>query len=126
MASSGKGAKRKGDAAEREAAGLLSHHLGTVVRRKLGAGRQDDTGDLDGLPDCVIQVAHWADQMAAIRQKPEAVELQRHNADATFAATMVRLRGGGWRVVMTPEQFATWAREALPWEANNDQTTGGP
>ena len=31
--------KRKGDAAEREAAQLLSDLLGLVVRRKLGAGR---------------------------------------------------------------------------------------
>ena len=41
--------KRKGDAAEREAAQLLSDLLGLVVRRKLGAGRTTraggDTGD---------------------------------------------------------------------------------
>jgi hypothetical protein len=41
------------------------------------------------------------------------VERQRERAGTTFVATMVRLRGGVWRVVLTPEQFAVWAREAL-------------
>ena len=42
-------AKRRGDSAEREAAALLSLLLARPIRRKLGAGRQDDQGDLDGL-----------------------------------------------------------------------------
>ena len=42
--------KNKGDAAEREAAKLLAEATGLPVRRKLGAGRQDDVGDLDGVP----------------------------------------------------------------------------
>jgi hypothetical protein len=37
-------AKRKGDAAEREAAALLHDLTGWPVRRKLGAGRTDDEG----------------------------------------------------------------------------------
>ena len=49
--------KRKGDAAEREAAELLSEATGFSVRRKLGAGRQDDEGDLEGIPKTVIQIA---------------------------------------------------------------------
>ena len=106
-------AKRKGDDAEREAAAVLSDLLGFPVRRKLGAGRFDDVGDLDGLSDTVIQVAAWADALRAVRVKPVAAELQRDAAGATFAATMVRMRGGLWRVALTPEQFATWAREAL-------------
>ena len=40
-----------GTSAEREVAALLSDLLGFRVRRKLGAGRADDTGDLDGIPD---------------------------------------------------------------------------
>ena len=35
------------------------------------------------------------------------------NAGATFAVTLVRLRGGVWRAVLTPEQLATWMREAI-------------
>lgn len=100
--------KRKGDSAEREAAQLLSDLLGVPVRRQLGAGRQDDVGDLDGVPGHVIQVASWADTAAAARIKPAAAEQQRRNAGAAHAATLVRFRGGTWRVVLTLEQWAAY------------------
>ncbi len=103
--------KRKGDSAEREAAELLTDLLNIPVRRKLGAGRQDDTGDLDGVPDHVIQVASWKDTAAAAVQKPRGAEQQRINAQAQQAATLVRFRGGTWRVVLTLEQ---WARYVQP------------
>ena len=105
-------AKDKGDRAEREAAALLADLLGYKVRRKLGAGRADDTGDLDGVPDTVVQVADWADALRAVRHKPIGAEAQRENAGATFAFSMVRLRGGVWRCVLTPEQMATYVRES--------------
>lgn len=100
--------KRKGDSAEREAAQLLSDLLGVPVRRQLGAGRQDDVGDLDGVPGHVIQIASWADVAAAARIKPAAAEQQRRNAGAAHAATLVRFRGGTWRVVLTLEQWAAY------------------
>ena len=100
--------KAKGDRAELEAAELLTELLGTTVRRKLGAGRQDDTGDLDGVPDHIVQVANWADTAAAARVKPKEAEDQRENAGVEFAATLVRFRGGKWRVVLTPEQWAKY------------------
>lgn len=100
--------KAKGDRAELEAAELLTDLLGTTVRRKLGAGRQDDTGDLDGVPDHIVQVANWADTAAAARVKPREAEDQRENAGAEYAATLVRFRGGNWRVVLTPEQWARY------------------
>ena len=103
--------KRKGDSAEREAAEILTDLLNLPIRRKLGAGRQDDTGDLDGVPDHVIQVANWADTAAAARIKPQGAEQQRINANATHAATLVRFRGGTWRVVLTLEQ---WRRYVQP------------
>lgn len=102
--------KRKGDSAEREAADILSELLNTPVRRKLGAGRQDDTGDLDGVPDHVIQVASWKDTAAAAVQKPCGAEQQRINAQAQHAATLIRFRGGTWRVVLTLEQWAAYLR----------------
>ena len=105
--------KRKGDQAERELATLLADHLGITIRRKLGAGRQDDTGDLAGIPNTIAQVANWTDALRAIREKPEAADRQRGNAAATYAVTFIRLRGGLWRAVLTIDQWATYARETL-------------
>jgi hypothetical protein len=102
--------KAKGDRAELEAAALLTEALGLPVRRKLGAGRADDTGDLDGVPGHVVQVASWKDEAAAARVKPPEAERQRINANATHAATLVRFRGGTWRVVLTLEQWSRYVR----------------
>jgi hypothetical protein len=103
-------AKRKGDSAEREAAELLSQITGFPVRRKLGAGRQDDEGDLDGIPNHAVQIANWADTAAAARIKPKGAQVQADNAGADFAATLVRFRGGTWRVVLTVEQWAAYLK----------------
>lgn len=101
--------KTKGDAAERQAAERLSELTGLPVRRKLGAGRTNaaggDTGDLEGIPGHAIQVANWADTAAAARIKPQGAEEQAVNAGVSYAATLVRFRGGTWRVVLTPEQW---------------------
>lgn len=102
--------KAKGDRAEREAAELLTELLGVPVRRKLGAGRQDDTGDLDGVPGHAVQVASWADTARAALIKPREAEAQRGHAGADHAATLVRFRGGSWRVILTPEQWAALLR----------------
>ena len=109
--------KRKGDGAEREAAELLSALLALTVRRKLGAGRTTsaggDTGDLDGVPGHVIQVASWANVAAAAHIKPAEASRQADHAGEPFAATLVRFRGGTWRVVLTPEQWAAYLRLML-------------
>lgn len=104
--------KRKGDAAEREIAAMLSDELGVNVRRKLGAGRKDDTGDLDGLRLTTVQVANRKNVADTVRNKPLECEQQRRNAGDPFAVTFVRLPKGEWRAVMTIEQFSTWWREA--------------
>lgn len=87
-------AKVKGDRGEREAAALVA--------------------DLTGVPATVLQVAAWADVARAAREKPAAAEAQRVNAGATFAATLVRFRGGTWRVVLTPEQWAAYVFNSQP------------
>jgi hypothetical protein len=102
--------KRKGDRGELEAAAILTEALGVSVRRKLGAGRQDDTGDLDGVPGHVVQVANWADTAAAARVKPPAAEQQRINAQVDHAASLIRFKGGNWRVVLTLEQWARYVK----------------
>ncbi len=114
--------KAKGDRCEREVQGILRDLLGVPARRKLGAGRQDDMGDIDGVPDTVIQCASIARLNVAVRQKPLDCETQQARAGATFGATFVRLVGGDYRVVMTPEQFATFWREAAPASAGTSTT----
>ena len=105
--------KRKGDSAEREAARLIHDLLGFEVRRELGAGRLDDMGDLRGVPNTVIQVVNSKDYSLGVVHKPVAAEAQRLNAKASFAATFMRLRGGSFRVILTPDQWATLVRESL-------------
>ena len=105
--------KRKGDRGEIEVANLIRDELGYPARRKLGAGRLDDVGDIDGVPRHVIQVANWADVQRAAREKPIAAETQRAIAGEPFVATFVRFRGSTWRVVLTPTQWADLVREAL-------------
>jgi hypothetical protein len=78
----------------------------------LGAGRKDDCGDMSGVPHTAIQVVNTQNLTRAVRVKPLECELQRANAGVPFAATFVRLRGGDYRVVMTPEQFFVLWREA--------------
>jgi hypothetical protein len=106
--------KRKGDRAELGVQALIRDLLGWPARRKLGAGRLDDIGDIDGVPDTVIQVADWKDTIAALRLKPLECEVQQERAGATFGATFLRLRGGGYRVILTETQWATYARESQP------------
>lgn len=108
-------AKRKGDTAEREAAQLIADLIGVPARRKLGAGRTDDEGDIDGVPDTVVQVVSRATDVVAVAvvRKPVEADRQAVNAGATFSATFVRVRGGTWRVVLTPEAWATYWREAV-------------
>ncbi len=105
--------KRKGDRAELEVERLLQEELGLPARRKLGAGRKDDQGDIDGIPDTVIQVTAKADLARAIREKLPEVEQQRQRAGATYSAVFARRRGGEWVVVMTPSQWCALIRETL-------------
>ena len=104
--------KRKGDKAELELAALLDDLLGVKARRMLGAGRTDDVGDIHGVPDTTIQCANWANVCAAVSVKPGECEQQQANAGSTFGATFLRMRGGRWVVALTPEQWATYWREA--------------
>jgi len=106
-------AKRKGDAAELEAARLLADLTGFPVRRKLGAGRADDTGDLWGIPDTVVQIKAYTDTQRAIREGLPELRTQQANASTPFAALLVRRHGKKeWVAVMGLDQFATLLREA--------------
>ena len=104
--------KRKGDKAELEVQALIRDLTGWPVRRKLGAGRADDMGDIDGVPYTVVQVASYKDLARGIREKVPACVEQQTRAGATFGATFLRLQGGRYVVCLSPEQWATYAREA--------------
>ena len=105
--------KRKGDKAEREAAEILTEVTGFECQRNLSAGIPGDVGDIYGIPNCVVQICDWKDKSKACLVKPREVEIQRQTADVKFATSMVRFRGGQWRMVLTPEQFNTLLQAAL-------------
>lgn len=105
-------AQRKGSRAELEAAHLLAELTGWPVRRKLGAGRLDDTGDLDGIPNTTIQVKNYADPLRAIREGLPALRTQQTNAASRYGALLVRRRGGHWTAVMDIDQLATLLTDA--------------
>jgi hypothetical protein len=103
--------KHKGDRGELEIQELLRELLKLPkVRRALGAGRSDDVGDIDGVPNTAIQVAWWNSPMTAINAKIESTEIQRRNRRVRFAALFVRRtrsrNGPKWIVVLTPDQWA--------------------
>lgn len=105
--------KRRGDAAEREIAKILADLTGHPVRRKLGAGRQDDQGDIDGVPSTTIEVKAFKDTTRGIREGLDDLEREHANTDNTYAVCFVRRPGGRWIAVMTPEQWAIYHRETL-------------
>jgi len=104
--------KRKGDKYELEAARLLTDHTGWPVRRKLGAGRTDDSGDLDGLPDTCVQVKAYRDVQRAVREVLDELPGQQSNSGCAFGFGMVRRPGGRWFAVMSVEQVCCLLREA--------------
>jgi Holliday junction resolvase len=106
-------AKNKGDRAEREIAAILSDQLGIDIRRKLGAGRQDDEGDLHGLPECTVEVKNYRDIAAAVRDGLDDLQREQRNACTPFGAAFIRRPGGRWFVAMSVEQFVTIYREAM-------------
>ena len=109
-------AKAKGGRGELEVARLLADLTGWPVRRKLGAGRADDTGDIHGLPETTCQVKSYADVLRAIREGLPELRAQQANAGTPFAALAVRRPRqpavSRWMVVMDLDQFATLLREA--------------
>jgi hypothetical protein len=104
-------AKVKGDRGELEVQDLLRGLLSIpTIRRELGAGRLDDRGDIDGVPDTALQVARTKAKYltAVIKKKTIEVESQRRNRRVRLAASFIRWdRGPGWIVVMSPQQWAT-------------------
>jgi hypothetical protein len=98
---------RKGSQFERDVVHYLRDHGHPYAERAYGAGRQDDTGDIDGLPGWVLELkcckslalAGWCDE----------AEAERVNARRPMAAVVAKRRGksvGDSYVVMPLRQFA--------------------
>jgi hypothetical protein len=103
---------RKGNKAELEVARLLADLTGFRVRRKLGTGRSDDEGDLEGLPDCVAEVKAYRSTGEGVNAALADLERERVNAGTTFAVGLVKRPRAGWCAVMELEHFAALLREA--------------
>ena len=111
---SGTTSLRKGERAEREAAALLADELGVSCRRRLGAGRHDDMGDLElpGEFSCAIQVADWEHIATALVRKVYDANEQADRAGLDYGVAMLRIKGGTWRVAMDVATFCDLLREA--------------
>lgn len=99
-------AARKGSQFERDVVAYLREQGFPYVERAYGAGRPDDTGDLDGIPGwCFelknhqrIDLAAWADEARA----------EQAHARAQHCAVIAKRRGkpvGRAYVVLDLEQF---------------------
>jgi hypothetical protein len=97
--------KTKGDRAERDIAHRLTELLQRPVRRKLGAGRADDTGDIDGLHDWTIQVKDCRDIARTIREGMRQLAQQQENAGTSNGVLLIKQTGGTWLAIMTVEQW---------------------
>jgi hypothetical protein len=105
--------KRKGDHAERELAGILTDQLGQRVRRKLGAGRMDDEGDIEGLDNVTIEVKSYSDVARAVRDGLDDATREQTNAATPFGVAFIRRPGGRWFAAQTIEQWCAMYRETL-------------
>jgi hypothetical protein len=104
---------RKGNSAELEVAKILAAELGVRVRRKLGAGRLDDEGDLDGLTSTTVEVKAYSDTLRAIREGLADLEREHANSGDDFAVAFIKRPRSGWIAVMTVPQFCALWREAI-------------
>jgi hypothetical protein len=85
--------QRKGHQAELEAAAELARLTGWPVRRRLQEGRNDDAGDLEGVPDTCLQVKWRTDMVRACREGLAAVRYQRERSGAAYGVALVRRQG---------------------------------
>ena len=104
----------KGPVREREVAAIFQASGFTKARRALGAGRKDDVGDIDGVPNLCIQVAGRKTGLAAvIDEKLPATEQQRLNRGTVFTSLWVRMDRKPFIVVLSPKQFLLLFKYAL-------------
>jgi hypothetical protein len=119
--------KRKGDVAELELAKLLADSLGIPVKRMLGAGRQEDCGDLHGLTDWTAEVKNYANVADGINEGLRDLDREQANAGTPFGVVFVRRRGGRWLAVMDVDRWCSVYRETTAqrhgggWDESDDE-----
>lgn len=117
--------KAKGDMAELEVAKLLSDLTGWEVKRKLGAGRHEDTGDLHGIPDCTIQVKNRPNGLLeSISRGLPQLRIQQANAGSRFGFLLARRKGAKWIAVLELDQIA--ALLVAAFDRGGSLSEGGP
>lgn len=108
-ASNGAGPGRTGKATELDACRLLAELTGYPAERAIGEGRKGDRGDLHGLPRTCVQVSRCgaapAEAWARARAKAAACQTQQGRARADYGVTLLRVRTGPWRAVLTAAQW---------------------
>ena len=111
----GKASKNKGDRFERSCAEYLTNNTKFTVRRRFGAGANEDRGDLEGLPGITIQAADWANKTDALRIKPPQADIQAARThESMIGVTAIKLRGGEMRFVFTQEAFCKLINKLTP------------
>lgn len=104
-------AVERGKRAEREVMALIERETGWKVRRRL-AGRVDDVGDLEGVPETCVQIKSYADITRGLREGLAELPAQTAEAGATYGVLFLKRRGPNWAVCMSPETFFALLREA--------------
>jgi len=104
--------KAKGDRGEREAVVVLCQLAPDLVlpnaRRKLGAGRKDDIGDLEVFPDVTIQVKTMSDVVTALRHAAIGAAIQGERAETAYQMGMVPIPRARAKAVR-------WLAAAIDW-----------
>lgn len=112
----GKMSRNKGAAAEREFTTLLSDHLGTQIKRKLGQAR--DSGD-----DC-----QWGKYRFEIKRRETLAvmdwcrQIESHCHGDEVPVVAFRQNGQAWRVVLRLTDFLPLMQGELIGSGNADKT----
>ncbi len=112
--------KRKGSQFERDVAGFLRAHGFPYAERAYGAGRNDDRGDLDGLPGFVVECkAHRELNLA--RFVDEAIVEAANAGPGIVPVVVAKRRHRATADAYVVMRLADWA--ALASEASGPQSS---
>ena len=113
--------KNKGDQGERDAVEMFQTLAPDLVlpnaRRKLGAGRRDDMGDLDVFNDVAVQVKCYADIVRALRESVVGAHAQAQRSGTRWSiglAPIPRARRSGIRWITIAYEWPSAPNVHLP------------